>query len=154
MTDLNGQPPDAEVAQVLERSAALCAQLGHRVEHASLPLGAGEVPDTFMTIWAYLARELVEHSRADQVEPWTVGLARWSEQLQTEQLESFHERVVTIPQRLSEFFRSHDVILSPVLPRPSVAVGELAPTRPFDEVLRVFVDYVSYTPLHNIAGLP
>jgi amidase len=158
MTDLNGQPPDAEVAQVLERSAALCAQLGHRVEHASLPVGAGEVPDTFMTVWAYLARELVEHCRADglqdEVEPWTLGLARWSEQLQTTQLESFYERVVTIPRRLSEFFQSHDVILSPVLPRPSAAVGELAPTRAFDELFRVFVDYVSYTPLHNIAGLP
>jgi amidase len=55
---------------------------------------------------------------------------------------------------MSEFFESHDIILSPVLPRPPAAVGELAPTRAFDELFRAFVDYVSYTPLHNIAGLP
>ena len=162
MTDLNGQPPDTEVARVIERSAALCVQLGHSVEHASLPIGVGEVPDTFMIVWAYLARELVENCRPsaqsnrleDRVEPWTLGLARWSEQLQVTQLESFYERVVTIPQRLSGFFESYDIILSPVLPRPPPAVGELAPTRVFDELFRTFVDYVSYTPLHNIAGLP
>jgi amidase len=162
MTDLNGRLPDAEVVRVLERSTALCAQLGHHVEHASLPIGMGEVPDTFMTVWAYLARELVENCRTaaqsnkleDRVEPWTLGLARWSEQLQVSQLESFYERVISIPRRMSEFFESHDIILSPVLPRPPAAVGELAPTRAFDELFRAFVDYVSYTPLHNIAGLP
>jgi len=160
--DLNGRPPDTEVALVMERSAALCVQLGHHVEHASLPIGPGEIPDTFMTVWAYLARELVENCRGtgqsnrleDRVEPWTLGLARWSEQIQVTHLESFHKRVVTIPQRLSRFFESHDIVLSPVLPRPPAAVGELAPTRAFDELFRSFVDYVSYTPLHNLAGLP
>lgn len=162
LNDLNGRAPDADVTRAIERSADLCVQLGHHVEHATLPIGMGEVPDTFMTVWAYLAREMVENCRAaaqsrrieDALEPWTLGLAQWSERLQVTQLESFHERVVTIPQRLSEFFESYDVILSPVLPRPPAAVGELAPTRAFDELFRIFVDYVSYTPLHNIAGLP
>ena len=162
LNDLNGRAPDAEVKSAIERSALLCQELGHHVEHASLPVGEGEIPEVFMTIWSYLARELVTGhlSRAtsqrieDMLEPWTLGLAQHSERLTVADLEAFHAGVTGVPRRLALFFESHDVILSPVLPRKPAAVGELGPTRPFEALLPAFMEYVSYTPLHNLAGLP
>jgi amidase len=51
-------------------------------------------------------------------------------------------------------FRRNEVVLSPVVSHIAPPLGHLSPTVPFDELLQRLVAYVSYTPLHNVAGAP
>ena len=53
----------------------------------------------------------------------------------------------------AEAFATADVLLTPVLAKPPLPLGEIAPTlgmAGFDRVR----DYASYTPLQNVAGAP
>jgi len=47
-----------------------------------------------------------------------------------------------------------DLILSPVLSSPPPPLGEYAGTVPYDTLVARLIEYVGYTPLHNVAGAP
>src|SRR3546814_5785993 len=48
----------------------------------------------------------------------------------------------------------YDVWLTPVLNAPAPKLGEQAPTVPFETLYQRTIDYVTYTPIHNMAGTP
>ena len=50
------------------------------------------------------------------------------------------------------WFKSFDLILTPVLAKPAVELGYVAPTVPFAELSARVTHYVGYTPVHNVAG--
>lgn len=56
--------------------------------------------------------------------------------------------------RLDRLFDRHDLLLSPVLRRPPIRLGEQAGTLPYEQVFEALVDYVSYTPMWNATGHP
>ena len=47
-----------------------------------------------------------------------------------------------------------DVVLSPVLSSGPPKLGEIGPRVDFDTLIARLVEYVGYTPIHNIAGAP
>ena len=55
---------------------------------------------------------------------------------------------------MADFFGGYDVWLTPVLSAPAPKIGEQAPTVDFDTLYQRTVDYVAYTPVHNVAGTP
>jgi amidase len=59
-----------------------------------------------------------------------------------------------VTRELARFHGRYDVWLTPVLGRPAVAIGELAPDLPFDANLEAATLYVSFTPLANVVGAP
>ncbi len=64
------------------------------------------------------------------------------------------ERTGAACTAMAGIFEHYDLILSPVLRRPALRTGELAPTRPFEHIMDLMFDYVSYTPVHNLTGHP
>jgi len=54
------------------------------------------------------------------------------------------------------WFPAHqfDVVLSPVLSSGPPLLGEIGPRAPFDTLVARLVEYVGYTPIHNLAGAP
>lgn len=162
MNNFAGALPDPAVAGVIEKSAKLCAGLGHHVEEVALPFDGPGVDACFRTIWAYLAQDIVSQCRASLrsghvegvLEPWTLNLALCSGKLTPRDLEAVFEQVVSASARLDAFFSRYDVLLSPVLRYPPVPLGKLAPTQPFEILVHDMFDYVSYTPLQNLTGTP
>ncbi len=162
VNNLSGAAPHADVAEVIRRTADLCAGLGHEVETATLPMDGPAVVESFRVIWGYLANDIVEHctsaamgaSLQEVLEPWTLDLARWSRRLKPEDLEQAFDTLYRTTAGLEEFFGHHDLTLSPVVKDPPVPLGYLAPTKPFEALMRDMFDYVSYTPLHNMTGTP
>jgi amidase len=52
------------------------------------------------------------------------------------------------------FFAETDVLLTPVLARPPLPLGEISPTLGMEVGFARVLDYVGYTPLQNVAGAP
>ena len=52
------------------------------------------------------------------------------------------------------FFEDYDVLLTPVLRRPPLLIGEQGSFKSFDALYENVLDYVPYTPQYNVAGNP
>lgn len=157
-----GDPAAPEVETVVLSTARLCQSLGHCVDFAVLPVDGPAVLTSFKTLWGFMARDCIAHCRPAcdpavqqaELEPWTLGLAAWSEGVEVTDTADMYLQVYQARHALEGLFQTYDCILSPVLRQPPVALGELAPTQEFGQVMRAMFDYVSYTPLHNMTGHP
>ena len=163
LENLVGDAPHPQVTAALTRSAALCESLGHQVEAMPWPIDGPAVTRTLHTLWSHLAADCVDaadtllgaqRSRAT-LEPWTKELAHWNRQhCDIEELEQAYMQLAQLPRQFHAFHQHYDVILSPVLRAPPLAIGELAPDRAFDQLMPALFDWMSYTPLQNLAGTP
>lgn len=161
-SNLLNRAPDREVTDVIGRSATLCVSLGHDVELLQMHLNGPDVLEAFKTIWGFLARDIVDHCRLwapsasidHLLEPWTLALAAWGGKLTPLDLESAIGIVGSLDAVMEGVFAGCDLILSPVLTEPPLPIGRLSPDRPFDDMLREMFEYIAYTPLQNMAGLP
>ena len=164
LKNLLGEQPHPDIARATTQAATLCESLGHSVEFIDLDIDGHAALESFRTIWGYLASELVEkasvlavandRSLDDLVEPWTIALAEWSLDTTVDDTERLFRQGYCAREALDEYLRNFDVILSPVLNRPTLRLGELAPTNSFQHTMDLMFDYVSYTPLQNLSGHP
>lgn len=154
--------PDEEVADAIQQAARLCAGLGHEVAIVTMPIDRGALREAILTFWPYLGGDLVDlysvlrplTPLSDLLEPWTIGLAEKRESIGPEQLARCYASVAVGEQALAAFHQDWDVVLSPVTRSAPLALGAMAPTRPFDALWATLFDYVDYTPLHNLLGAP
>jgi amidase len=159
---LRGNVPHADVAQAIRRSADLCASLGHQVEAVQWPLDGAAFLQSFEDLWSHLAADCVDAVRAvsggrrleDLLEPWTLDLALRAEALPASALEAAYAQLAGLPVQLARFHQQYDVVLSPVVSTPAPLLGTYAPTVPVDTLMESMFDWISYTPLQNMAGTP
>ncbi len=158
----DGAAPHPQVEAATVDAAALCEELGHRVDEATLPFGA-DLTDVFIGFWASGATAIVDQARAwfpdadlgELLEPWTLGLAELG---RSRGVEAAAERAIeafgALEQRFASLWQSYDVILTPVLSSPPYPIGHHDPTLDFDTVLARVLREVAYTPVHNALGTP
>jgi amidase len=157
---LNGAPVDEQTRAAVERTAMLLEQAGHIVEPMALPAVEQFAAD-FLQYWALLA-DLVsttgrltfggsfDRSRLDAL---TTGLRRHHRQNLRLTPGALH-RLRKVPQTWAQIFSRRELVLSPVLAHVAPPIGYLSPTLPFDTLLERLTEYVTFTPLNNIAGTP
>jgi amidase len=164
-----GVDADPDVKMALNETARLCESLGHEIVEAKPFLNAEEFLENFMGIWASAPSELVANAwligltqfrwtnAEEGLEPWTRGLAEWFDKKEAAN-PGVIERSLAYFKRVEEdydaYFKTVDVELSPVLRTPPVLLGEQGPHVGFDTLFDRVLDYVSYTPQHNVAGTP
>ena len=155
-----GEACDPEVVATVERVARLCETLGHRVEPFSSPVDS-RMADDFFLYWARLAAAADYLGRfafgkdydRSQLEPLTRQLSRhylshsWRSPGAIRRLRRFGATYRAL-------FGHYDLILSPVLATPPVAIGHLALDLPFDTALQRLRHYAAFTPAQNVAGTP
>lgn len=159
---LRGQRPHAEVADVIRRSADLCASLGHHVELTTWPVDGDAVLTAFEDLWSHLAADCVDavrplnggHRLEDCLEPWTLALAERAAGLPTSALEHVYAQFARLPGHMTEAFARFDVLLSPVLGAPPPPLGTYGPSVLASTLIDTMFDWIAYTPLHNLAGIP
>lgn len=159
---LRGQRPHADVVDTVRRSADLCASLGHHVEAATWPVDGDAVLTAFEDLWSHLSADCVDAVRPfigggqleNCLEPWTLALAERAQALPTASLEHIYRQFAELPTQLSRFFQQFDVILSPVLGAPPPRLGTYGPSVPAATLLTEMFEWIAYTPLHNVAGIP
>lgn len=161
--NLHGLAPEADVEAALTNVAALCESLGHQVTAVPHPVAGSGFLDQFILLWASgtlnitaMVEEMTGEpaGSSDLLEPWTLGLRNYFHMQPTGSLEVAIDGLQSASQKMAEFMADYDVWLTPVLNATPPLIGEQAPTVEFDTLLARTLDYVTYTPLQNAAGLP
>ncbi|WP_419827354.1 amidase family protein [Sphingomonas sp.] len=153
---------DAGVTEVVERTAALLAELGHDVRPDRPALDRAALAEALATLWCYLGGDVTDGVATANpgvpldglLEPWTLGLAQRRETIPPQRLADAYAAIAAFTRASAEFYEGYDVILSPVTRTMPPPLGTLAPTRAFDDLAHAFFDYASYTPLQNMSGEP
>lgn len=161
--DTRGREPDPQVRAAIEDAAELCRGLGHEVREGAIANIDGEAfTRDFIMLWAAGAAEAVNAVAAgaqgqpieELLEPLTLDLARHYAANGPAALDAAIRGLLGVEARYAEAFADFDVMLTPVLSKPPLPLGEIAPTLGMDVGFTRVLDYVGYTPLQNVAGAP
>jgi amidase len=159
--DARGREPDPEVRAAIEAAAEVCRGLGHDVREGRPTFDGEAFSRDFILLWAASAAEVVQMVQAnaggaplDQLlEPLTLDLAAHYQAAGPAALEAAIIRLHQVEAHYAAVFADVDVMLTPVLAKPPLPLGEIAPTLGMAGFSKV-LDYVGYTPLQNVAGAP
>jgi len=160
--DFRGRTAHPDCVKGVESTAALCEELGHRVEEAGPEIDGAALEEAFLVLWeagtqdavAAATRALGRTPDREAFEPFTWALAeRAARRSPADLLRAFHVLDAT-GYRLARFQERYDLLLSPVLGEPPWPVGHVDQTRPFDEIEEQLNRYVAWTPLANTTGQP
>ena len=165
----DGREPHPDVKRATERAARLCANLGHNVEAVEAQIVEAAFLDNFMNVWAVGAYDLVKNARLiglmqgrwvsadNMLEKFTHGLAELYEGRLAKD-DKILEKAVAYCKKVEAdydaFFENYDVILSPVLFKPPLMIGEQSSDKGFEELYNSVLDYVTYTAQYNASGHP
>ena len=168
----------------LAEAAALLESLGHEVEEAAPPVDPAALSRDFVTVLAGhvaatvhdMALLLGRRVGPADLEPGTWSLALVGRSLSAAAYVQALERLRLAARAMAGFFEAHDLLLTPVLSRPPVALGELRlggaervaaqltgrlhaggllrAAGILETVAARTFGYMAYTPLFNVTGQP
>ena len=150
-----------EVHGATLKVAAQLEALGHRVEHVDrLPVRAGFVDD-FLHYWALLAfavvrsghREISRDFDRTRLDSLTLGLDRRAA-ANLHRLPMAMARLASTRRSTNQLFRTFDVTLMPTVAHEPPRIGHLDPTADYEQIMSRLIDWVAFTPLHNVTGDP
>jgi amidase len=160
---LCGRQPDPLVWDAVERTRALCAELGHRiVELGPLPIDGAALSDAFFTTAALTLAQLADlmtpalgrRPGPDELEPFTLELIDWRATLPPDAARRAAQTLRRAGDTFVTAFETCDIVLSPTLTTLPWSLGTLAPTLGREELIERTERLVGYTPIHNAAGCP
>ena len=159
-----GHSPTPEVVAATDHAAQLLADLGHHIDEVRLPYDGGQFMQDFLLLWASGAKGLADQltqamGRAPDetvLEPFTLGMAELARRTPPQAFGEALHRLEADALAYDTWFAAYqlDVVLSPVLSCGPPKLGEFGPLEPFDALVARLMDYVGYTPIHNLAGAP
>jgi amidase len=175
-------PPDSVAA--LDDAARLLADLGHQVEEVTLPIDTEAFAREFMVIMcvemavtvAAISAVRGRRPRRGEIEVHTALTAMVGRQQSAVRYALARERLNAAARRTIAFSQGFDLLMSPTLGAPPLAIGALRP-RGLEELAGEFVaatglafllrlpgvvaasakrifDFCSFTPLANVTGQP
>lgn len=123
-----------ECVKAVERTVALLRELGHDVVEAHPALAAEQLAIDFVTMLVgEVAAEVAEleallgrKARTGDLEKETAMLARMGRVVPAVDFALANRRLHTVGRQLAPFFARHEVLLTPTLAQPPLAVGALA----------------------------
>lgn len=148
------------VRELTLKSAGLLEELGHRVEHVDEPPVAASFVDDFVLYWGFLALAQVRGGRhmfgetfdRAKLDCLTLGLMRHTGR-HLHRLPAAIMRLRGARRRPARFYGTYDAVLTPTLADETPRIGFLAPTD-YQQVINRLIEWVSFTPLHNVTGEP
>ncbi|MDX2029846.1 MAG: amidase [Blastocatellia bacterium] len=158
-----GTPVDPECRKAVLDAAKLCESLGHRVEETKLPVDSPKMRDAFLTVINVSVARALDDAAAvlgrpvaeQDVEPVT-----WAQMQQGRAINSvaYSRAIATSHQvglTMARFMRDYDLILSPTLARPPLALGVLSLTPESTAAfVREITEFGPFTALYNVTGQP
>ena len=154
---------DPQCVAAVEHAARLCADLGHHVEAAAVPLDADAFIEHFVNVWAagnawVLSSWEGRVGRAatpDDLEPLTWALCELGRAIDAGRYLASVEVLQHETRGVAAAFESLDVVLTPTLAELPVELGSFdAPEgEPMLALLRAAA-FTPFTPLLNVTGQP
>lgn len=160
VNSITGQATDDDTRNALYATAELLQRQGHEIITVPLPISP-RFADDFSVYWGLMAfsvsmlgkRLMSPDFDAKKMDNLSVGLANLYKR-NFYKTPAMLKRLKKVPQDYAQIFKSADVVLSPVLAHTTPLLGYLSPAQPFDELFERLRNYVSFTPLNNVAGGP
>ncbi len=158
-----GGPVAADCVAAVADAAALCADLGHRVEEAAPDFDADALVWAWRVVAAANTRNLVDGRlralgrdlRADDVEPIT---ALWIEEAEQYTSADYNRAITTahlIGRAFGAFFTDYDLLLTPTLAQPPLPLGTLdMQGGDLDRFVADLFAFIPFTAQGNAAGIP
>ena len=155
-TDLGGLiEVDAEVAAVVEASAATMAAAGARVEAAHPDLALGE--DTFRTLraWSFQAgfRDMLEE-HPEGFKPSLADNIRAGEGLSGADVARAYRQLTALAETARLFFESYDVLLLPTSQVPPFPADQEYPADINGQPMATYLDWMRSAYLITVTGCP
>jgi len=158
-----GGPVHADCVRAVEDAAALCADLGHRVEEAAPDVDPERMAGVFDVLWTVgIATELAAWARAigrdpgqADVEPLTWAMYRAGRARSGVDYLLSVEDMQRITRRVARFHLTYDVWLTPTVSTPPPPLGYISSTP--DEPMRGYERdtlFCPFTPVQNVTGQP
>jgi amidase len=157
-----GTPLDPECKKAALDAAKLCETLGHSIEETTLPIDFALARGAlFAILQVSLARVLDDAETIlgrpvgeQDVEP--VTWATMQAGLKVASV-SYSQAIATLHQiglAMAKFQRNYDVILSPTLAKPPVALGLMSLSQDVPTWTKEVMEFSPYTALYNVTGQP
>lgn len=167
MKDMFGGPATPEVQDAIEKTAKLCASLGHEVTEATpTQLDNPLMWKSFFTIMVVSTAMTIEDRArlvgrqpgpGDLEEP-TLQLLEMNRQFSSTDYVRAVSNIHKISRAVAPFFQEYDILLTPIGAKPSEKLGYFRDNPPiFDmELLKKgdFSSYSLYEPFANMTGQP
>jgi len=158
----DGVTLDAECKNAALDAAKLCEGLGHKVEETTLPIDRVLFRDAFVTvIQVSLARTLDDASailgRAATEQDVEEATWAWAQAGRSIPSVSYSRAIATLHQvglAMAKFHQNCDVVLSPTLAKPPVALGVLSLSQNVASWGKAAAEFSVYTQLYNATGQP
>lgn len=162
----SGASVDPDCINGVEKAAKTCESLGHCVEEAELAYNWEALMNAFVDLYSSshpYGVELLEQAsslRSGLSTRETCNLAMLAHAKQLTMLEFTRHinELMVICRQVGNFFTQYDVLITPVMNRPALPIGEMNANAPdltaplwFE---RQFTDYASFTPVYNATGQP
>lgn len=155
-----GTPVHPDVRAAAEKTATLCARLGHSVEAIACPFEA-QVIDDFIHLWGFIAFTQMKGGRAfmhldfdaSKVEPFTAAFARQFSQHVVGSLAAFR-RLRRFPEAWAKVLEQFDVLMTPTVAQVPPLHGYLSTDVAFEAALSRLLSFTPFTAVVNIAGAP
>ena len=158
-------PTSPQSLVAVGEAARLCESLGHRVEPVSLPVVLPEFLDQVFTIIGASTRHYVDllgqmrgcAVPAEELEVRTRIILRDKGNVSGAQYAAAVEWIHALGRQLAGFMQDYDVILTPVLTREPMPIGELDlqdVCMGLDQLLERYHSYSPFTALFNASGQP
>ena len=165
----NGAPVDPACVEAVERTVALCKELGHELAEATPDFDREAL--TFATrviVGSNLVASVKEGVEAlgrdfdaesfdpiDLVEPLAWQNARGVLSLDPSAYATAVRIVHAVGRSVASFFEGCDLLLSPTMASPPLPIGELALTHPEPrKYLENLLQSIGFTQLFNVSGSP
>ena len=151
---------DLETRTTLWQTAELLQALGHHVSTTTLTI-ADSFIDDFSHYWGSLSYMMTHGGKVlfdpsfekHKLDSLTCGLANVY-QKNIWKTPFFIHRLKQVEAEYRAVFQHFDVVLSPVLAHTTPEIGYFSPQLHFDELFARIQNYVTFTPIHNVAGAP
>ena len=133
-----GVHTDPQAVEAVLSAARTCADLGHDVIPVETPWDPAEVGASFSTLMAAeliatveeRLHELGRELREDDLEPFTAFMVEYYRSLPAAEANRALRDAQRIGWSVGQAFEGLDVMLTPVLARPALRLGEMDTTRP------------------------
>jgi len=160
VTSAAGRAAHADCIAAVERTAALLADLGHRVEPARVP--ALEAPAMGPWIGPAVARDLDRYAALvgapigpDDVEPLNWMMAEQGRAMSAVDYVEQAEQAFAFCRTLcAHWGRDFDLLLTPTAAAPPPRLGELGPLVPLPELLAALGAFTVFTMPFDVTGQP
>lgn len=178
------QQTHPECVTAVQKTAKLLESLGHTVEEIALPYDHAVLSETYLTMvfgeTGATIRELSDYlkrpARRDDMELNTWALARIAEAYSAADFSYQKRRWNNLARCMGQLHETYDLLLTPVLSRPPIRIGELQNTsaetrlmklvdavgglkllkgsQQIDQLAEKSFGYIPFPPIANMTGQP